>query len=351
MRPEGRDLRNHMNPFTERSRIKDPARFTGRWREVGMVFEGLERRRPVMLSGAPGAGKSSLLTHVAQSAGAVLELPDLDALFVDLAVLPDAATVYGLVARALRARATSAAELEEALARFGRPALLCLDGADAALAASWGEELLERLARVARRSTPALDEGERLLPGTHDLMLVAAAGAAAPALGEPFLQVRLGALPAAEVRLLAEAYLPEGDPGFTPAELRALGELSAGHPAYLQRAAFHLYEARARPGYNWRAAYLAEARERPIIGSPLPPEIFRGEEALRRDESRLGADEPEDARTAPDAGPSFEIRPFLEAALPLVAGLVALAASGSWAVALATLALGYLLAALLRRRA
>ncbi|HMQ34027.1 MAG TPA: AAA family ATPase, partial [Chloroflexaceae bacterium] len=266
-----------MNPFTERGRINNPARFTGRWREVGMVFEGLERRRPVMIAGAPGAGKSSLLTHVAQSAGAVLELPDLDALYLDLAVLPDAAAVYTLVGRALRGRAASAGELEDALARFGHPVLLCLDGADAAVAAGWGADLLERLARIARRSTPALDEGERLLPGTHDLMLVAAAGAAAPPLGEPFREVRLGALPAAEVRLLAEAYLGEDEAGFSGEELRSLAELSAGHPAYLQRAAYHLYEARTRPGYDWRAAYLAEARERPVIGAPLPPELFRGE--------------------------------------------------------------------------
>ncbi len=337
-----------MNPFTERSRIKDPARFTGRWREVGMVYEGIERRRPVMLAGAPGAGKSSLLTHVAQSAGAVLELPDLEALYVDLAVLPDAATAYGLVARALRFRAASAAELEEALVRFAHPVLLCLDGADAAIAAGWGEDLLERLARTARRSTPALDEGERMLPGTHDLMLVATAGALAPTLSEPFSQVYLGALPASEVRLLAEAYLDQDERGFSPEELRALGELSAGHPAYLQRAAYHLYEARSRPGYDWRAAYLAEAREQPIIGAPLPPEVFRGEEGGGRDESRLGEPLGDDPRR-PAAGPSADIRPFVEAIVPLVVGLLALQASGNWLVALVVLTAGYGLVALLRR--
>ncbi|MGB9633664.1 MAG: AAA family ATPase, partial [Chloroflexaceae bacterium] len=61
-----------MNPFTQRERITDPERFAGRWREVGMVFERIEARRPVLLTGARGTGKSSLLTHVGQSAGAVL---------------------------------------------------------------------------------------------------------------------------------------------------------------------------------------------------------------------------------------------------------------------------------------
>lgn len=339
-----------MNPFTERGRIKDPARFTGRWREVGMVFEGLERRRPVMIAGAPGAGKSSLLTHVAQSAGAVLELPDLDALYLDLAVLPDAETVYALVGRELRGRAATAGELEAALVRFGRPVLLCLDGADAAMAAGWGADLLERLARIARRSTPALDEGERLLPDTHDLMLVAAVGAEAPALSEPFREVRMGALPAAEVRLLTEAYLGEGEDGFSGEELRALAELSAGHPAYLQRAAYHLYEARTRPGYDWRAAYLAEVRERPVIGAPLPPELFRGEGA-GEDEAALHPEGAADAARArpPAARLELSIRPFLEAALPLLVALLAWRLSGSWPVALALLAAGYLLVWLLGR--
>lgn len=338
-----------MNPFTERSRIVDPARFAGRWREVGMAFDGIERRRPVMLAGAAGAGKSSLLTHLAQSAGAVLELPDLDALFLDLAVLPDAETVYSLVARELRSRAASAVELEEALVRFGRPVLLCLDGADAAIAAGWGADLLERLVRIARRSTPA-PEDERLLSGAHDLMLVAAAGASAPALGEPFVGVILGALPAAEVRLLTEAYLGEDERGFSGAELRALGELSNGHPAYLQRAAYHLYEARARPGYDWRGAYLAEARERPIIGTPLPDELFRGEAADQQDESRFGELLEEGRRPAREAAPAFELRSFAEATVPLVVALLALALGGSWPVALLTLALGYGLVVLLRRR-
>ncbi|NJN18152.1 MAG: hypothetical protein HC822_18745 [Oscillochloris sp.] len=92
-----------MNPFTERERITRPERFAGRWREVSQIFERLERRRPVVLVGGPGVGKSSLLTHIAQSAGAVLEMPQLLTLFLDLALLPDAETTYRLILRELRA--------------------------------------------------------------------------------------------------------------------------------------------------------------------------------------------------------------------------------------------------------
>lgn len=338
-----------MNPFTERSRITDPARFTGRWRELGMLFERLEARRPVMLTGAPGVGKSSLLTHVHQSAAAVLELPDLASFFVDLAVLPDAATALGLLNRAMGYRGDSLADFERAIAGLGRSVLVCLDGADAALAAGWGEELLERLARLARRSVP-LDPDGMAPPGAglFDLLVVAAAGAAPPALSEPFAQVRLGAIAASEVRLLAEAYLDESGVEFTGAELRELGELSAGHPAYVQRAAYHLFEARTRPGYAWRAAYLAEARERPVPGAPLPPEVFRGDGDGARDEGGEPL-EPGEARRAPELMATGHPADLIAAVAPLVAGLLTLQLSGSWPVAAAVLVAGYLAGWLLLR--
>lgn len=339
-----------MNPFTERARITDPARFTGRWRELGMVFERLETRRPVMLTGAPRIGKSSLLTHIHQSAGAVLEIPDLASFFLDLAVLPDAATAYGLLTRAMGFRGTTPADLENALARLGRTVVVCADGADSALAAGWGEEFLERLARLARRSVPLDPDG--IAPpgsGVFDLLVVAAAGAEQPQLGEPFTQVRLGALAASEVRLLTEAYLDETDVEFTGSELRELGRLSVGHPAYLQRAAYHLYESRERPGYDWRRAYLAEAREQPVPGAPLPPEVFRGEGDASRDEGAAVPFEPGDLREAPELMATGRPADFIAAVVPVVAALVALVVTASWPLALVVLLAGYLAGWLMMR--
>lgn len=337
-----------MNPFTERSRITDPARFTGRWRELGMLFERLEGRRPVLLTGAPGTGKSSLLTHAHQSAAAVLEIPDLASFFVDLAVLPGAAAAYGLLTRAMGFRGDTPAELEQAMVRLRRSVLVCLDGADAAITAGWGEDLLERMARLARRSVPLDPEGGSP-PGVFDLLLVAAAGAEAPPLSEPFMQVRLGAIAPSEVRLLAEAYLDESGVEFSGAELRALGELSAGHPAYLQRAAYHLFEAHARPGYAWRAAYLAEARERPVPGAPLPPEVFRGEGDAPRDEGAAAPLEPGAEGAAPELMATGSPLDLLAAVGPVVLALLALPLGG-WPLALGVLVAGYALGWLLVRR-
>lgn len=319
-----------------------------------MVFERLEGRRPVMVTGVPGSGKSSLLTHVAQSAASVLELPDLAAFYLDLSVLPDAATAYRLVIRELGGHGDGVAELETGLTRFGRTVLLCLDEVGAAIAAGWGTELVERLARLARRSVPIDPDGDSPRgPGIFDLMLVVAAGATPPPLSEPFAGVRLGALAASEVRLLTEAYLDESGVAFSGSELRELAVLSAGHPAYLQRAAYQLFEAKkdgGRAGYDWRAAYLAEARERPVPGAPLPDEVFRGEGEAPHDEAVYGELAPEGRPDVPAPMTIEGPGPLIAAIAPLLAAILTLQTSGSWPAALLVLVAGYALAALALRR-
>jgi hypothetical protein len=340
-----------VNPFTQRSRITDPARFAGRWRELSQISERLEQRRPVLLAGGGGVGKSSLLTHVAQSAGVVLERPDLESLFVDLAVLPNAAACYQLLVSALGSRGDSPAALELALIEADGPVLICLDNADAALAAGWGEDLLERLARMAR-SSAAARRGGIALPGTGDIdmLLVAAVGPRAPQLSEPFAVITLGALPAAELRLITEAYLDGTGVEFSPAELRDLATLSAGHPAYLQRAAFHLFKSRAEPGYDWQAAYLAEARAMPVIGAPLPNSVFEGESDSRGEESSYGEFVGDGERPELFQRSSGDIGPLIATVLPLILAIASAGLSGIWWVGLLVGALGYAIVILLLRK-
>jgi hypothetical protein len=343
-----------MNPFTERSRITEPAHFTGRWREVSMVFERIEQRRPAMVAGAAGVGKSSLITHVAQSAGAVMEIPGLRSLFLDLAVLPDAPTCLGLIVRALGGLGQNMAALELSLMEAESTVLVCLDNVDSAITAGWGEGMLEGLARIARRSVMTYPGG--LAPpgaGAYDLLLVAAAGREPPRLSEPFAAVTLGAMAASEVRLLCEAYLDGTGVEFSAGEIRELGRLSAGHPAYLQRAAYHLFMAHAQPGYAWQAAYLAEARERPVPGSPLPTAIFSGEGEGERVESSYGEDDAYEGEGGRPSAPQWRIEgpgPLIAAIAPLLAALVALQLSGSWLLVAAITAVGYGVVALITRR-
>jgi hypothetical protein len=323
------------NPFTQRGRIIDARRFAGRWAELSLIFERLEAGRPVLVAGPPGIGKSSLLTHIIQSAAVNLELPELRAYYLDLASAESAAQVYHTIAEALGERGDTPAALEVALVAAGDPALLCLDNAQAPIAAGWGEGLLEALARVARGG---------------GLLLIVAVEGRAPQLSERFATIGLGALAPTEVRLLVEAYLDEAGVSFTPAELRAIADLSAGHPAYVQRAAYHLFQSKLDPSLDWRVAYLVEARERPVPGAPLPPAVFEGQRQGRVAQSSYSGEQYAGVGQAPQQLPLPEIPAVLPLVIPLLAALLALALGAGLPLALLAAGVGFAGALLWMRR-
>jgi len=318
------------NPFTERGRITDPARFAGRWSELSLLFERLESGRPVLIAGSPGIGKSSLLTHVTQAAAVNLELPDLRAYYLDLLGAENAAEIYRVVAAALGQPGDTLAALELGLLALGTPVLLCLDNAQGPLEAGWGASMLETLARVARGA---------------DLFLVVATEGAPPLLSEPFAMLRLGALAQTEVRLLVESYLDGGAIAFTPAELRMLIELSAAHPAYVQRAAYHLYQSKIDPQLDWRSAYLAEARARPVPGAPLPPGVFEGGPREQVAQSGYGEVSGERSLDIPGQLPLPDATPTLLLLVPLIVAPVLYLLSGSLPLSLAGALVGLVVAA------
>ncbi|HJZ46727.1 MAG TPA: AAA family ATPase [Roseiflexaceae bacterium] len=313
------------NPFTERGRITDPGRFAGRWSELSVLFERLEAGRPVLVTGSPGIGKSSLLTHVMQAASVNLELPDLRAYYLDLQGAENAAEIYGTVASALGQSGDTLAALELALVAADTPVLLCLDNAQGPLEAGWGAAMLEALARVARGA---------------DFFLVVATEGTPPLLSEPFATLRLGALAQTEVRLLVESYLDGDEIAFTPAELRQLIELSAAHPAYVQRAAYYLYQSKLDPTLDWRSAYLAEARVRPIPGAPLPPAVFEGSQRDQVAQSGYGEIATEQSADMPRQLPVPDARPILILLAPLILALLLYLSSGSLPLALAAVLVG-----------
>ncbi|MBC8163240.1 MAG: ATP-binding protein [Roseiflexaceae bacterium] len=303
-----------LNPFTQRGRITEPARFAGRWSELSLLFGALEARRPVFVVGVAGVGKSSLLAHVVQSAAINLERFDLRAFSLDLAAAEAEADVYRVVIEALRGRGASPQALRELLAESDAPMLLCLDNAHLANAHGWGEPMLDELARMARAGL---------------LMLVAAQKGEPPVLSERVVVIRLGAFAQSEVRLLAEVYLEGSGVGFTPRNMRHIYQISQGHPSYLQRAAFHLFESKLRPEYEWVRAFFEEARTVPIPGAPLPAPVFEGaailaEESLAPDHGSTDAPVP--------APPSFElVEPSGQLALllPVMLALLLFALTGN----------------------
>jgi AAA domain len=323
------------NPFTERGRITDPGRFAGRWSELSLLFERLEAGRSVLIAGPPGIGKSSLLTHVTQAAAVNLELPDLRAYYLDVRGADSAAEIYRTLATALGQPGESLAALELALLALGMPVLLCLDNAQGPLESGWGAAMIEALARVARGA---------------DLFLVVATEGALPLLSEPFATLRLGALAHTEVRLLVETYLDGDQIAFTPAELRQLIELSAAHPAYIQRAAYHLYQSKLDPSLDWRSAYLTEARVRPVPGAPLPPAIFEGEQRSQVAQSGYGDVSSAQPSNTPHQLPLPDAAPILILLVPLILALALYLLSGSLPLSLAAALVGLVAAALWSHR-
>ncbi|HEX9369668.1 MAG TPA: ATP-binding protein [Roseiflexaceae bacterium] len=323
------------NPFTERGRITHPERFAGRWAELSLIFERLEAGRPVLIAGPPGIGKSSLLTHVTQSAAVNLELPELRAFYLNLAGGGSAAAVYQTVATALGQPGDTLAALELAVIAAGEPVLLCLDDAQVAIAAGWGAGLLESLARIVRGGS---------------LLLVVAVEGAAPLLSERFAAISLGALAPTEVRLLVDAYLDGAGVSFTPAELRDIAVLSYAHPAYVQRAAFHLFQSKLDPSLDWRAAYLAEARARPIPGAPLPTAVFEGQGKGWLAQSAYGEEQYAGATKSPQQIPLPETPTALIFGIPLLGALLLLALTGSLPLALVVAIVGSVGVALWLRR-
>lgn len=324
------------NPFTERGRITEPARFAGRWGELSQIFERLEAGRPVLIFGPPGIGKSSLLTHIVQAASVNLELPELRAYYLDLRHAESPAEIYWTVSGALGQRGDTLAAFELALVAAGDPVLLALDNAQGALAAGWGELLLEALARIARGRA---------------LFLVVAIEGQPPLLSERFAELRLGALSQPEVRLLTETYLDGDEVAFTPGEIREISGLSGAHPAYVQRAAFHLYQSKLDPSYDWRASYRVEARTRPVPGAPLPPGVFEGQQREGVERSSYGEPGETYAPSGPQQLPLPEVAPGLLLFIPLLIAALFLLATGALALGAVAALAGLLVAGLwLRRR-
>ena len=294
------------NPFTQRGRITNPEFFIGRWIELSLIFERIEAAQPVIISGVPAIGVSSVLTHVVQAAAANLEEPSLRTFYLDIRQASDSETIYATLISALGSRGSNLSAFELALIELGHPVLIALDNADMSMQQDWGVHMLEAFARLVRRS-PFM-----LLIGIHGRP---------PLLSERFGSVRLGAFQPTEVRLLGETYLEETGMHFSPAEYAELQTLSAAHPAYVQRAAFHLFESKYNPDYQWKLAYLREARERPIPGAALPAAIFEGRAAQEALHSSADFDT-EGLPRRPDAFSLPESQPGLGLILLLIIALV-----------------------------
>jgi hypothetical protein len=151
-----------------------------------------------------------------------------------------------------------------------------------------------------------------------------------PLLSERFAAIKLGALAQTEVRLLIATYLDGTGVDFTAQELREVVELSGAHPAYVQRAAYHLFQSKIDPLVDWRAAYRAEVRARPIVGAALPPAVFEGADNQRLTQSSYTDGEDRRSGREPQQLPLPDISALLALVIALASVVALLFLTGSW---------------------
>lgn len=99
IRPRGAPLDIHATPF-ETQMLRDATLFVGRWGELQLVMQAIDKRRPVLVVDPPQSGKSSLLFHAVAAGGILLDHDDLPAFYLDMAEFPDIEAVETTIAEA-----------------------------------------------------------------------------------------------------------------------------------------------------------------------------------------------------------------------------------------------------------
>ncbi|MFX1554489.1 MAG: TIR domain-containing protein [Promethearchaeota archaeon] len=243
------------NPFVPwRGRLTDEALFYGRERELRELTQLVASRQSVSLLGERRVGKSSLLHQLMGRAGRLSPAPE--CLYVDMQLVADEADFYALVLGKLGRTGDTWRAFRNVVQ--GQYTLLALDEFEKARK----EDLFSFQLRHGLRALA--QQGLTLVIATRqplDRLFADSDGKTSP-LYNLCQRYRLGPLvDENEARGLIAAYLAPTGVRFSEDEIAEALRLSAGHPGRLQQVSWHLYEARRRPEYDWRAGFRADPQE------------------------------------------------------------------------------------------
>jgi len=229
------------NPFCDRGRINDPARFFDRERIVRELRQMLAAGNSVSLVGEREIGKSSLLCYLDQTrtdwiSGATV-------LYLDLQELLDEEDFCAEVLRGMgRDAGNRLADPREGL-RALRLALrrervvLLLDEVEKLGRPAFTQDLHDLLRALAQRPTLTL-----AVASHRPLVEVFRPASPTSPFHNIFTEKRLGPFSPEEARAFLARRLQGTGVGFAPGEAGRLVRESGGHPARLQRLAWELFE-------------------------------------------------------------------------------------------------------------
>ena len=126
--------------------LRDARTFVGRWGELQILMNAIDRRRPAMVVAPPQSGKSSLLFHAVAAGGVLLDHDKLAAFYIDMAEFPNLDAVQTTIAEAF---APAGTPWLQAILRPDTAPLLVFDNIDAPQHAAQREEWLAQLANEA----------------------------------------------------------------------------------------------------------------------------------------------------------------------------------------------------------
>lgn len=234
-----------INPYSNRGRILESAKFYGRQRELREVFNRLATMQSVSIIGQRRIGKSSFLNRIANPKPDELTA-SFTIRYLDLQRVFSATEFYERACRELkREQGESHLDLEEAIE--GKKVIFCLDEFEQAYEQDFGSEFFNALRSLAQTGNLALVTATQTpLNELHDIFLQSQD--VTSKFHNIFDRLELGEFTPAEAKEMVET--PRNGRRFNDDEVGLILKLGKTHPHWLNIACALVYEAKRNKSFD-----------------------------------------------------------------------------------------------------
>ena len=266
----------HTTPF-ETQMLRDATLFVGRWGELQLVMQAIDKRRPVLVVAPPQSGKSSLLFHAVAAGGILLDHDDLPAFYLDMAEFPDIEAVETTIAEAF---APAGTPWLQAILRPDTAPLLAFDNIDALQFAPHRDAFMAQLANECAA-------------GRLRVIIAASQLDSVPAKWE---QIHLGPVGQSFLREYLDVCIPDG-PHPDRADQTYMVAHARGHVGTLIVILTLWYRAQRHADLDWRA--LTAALTPPQAGHAMSASHTQADASPLSTAEHTGGELPVPAHSAP----------------------------------------------------